>query len=123
MRFQANGHGAYPVVDDGGRCVGIIARGDLLREGEWTDDSPVGDAAARDVVSITSTDTVSDALETMLEERIEHLPVIDADKLVGICTRTDVMRARRAQRDHEQLGPGWRPRRREWRSREGPPHA
>ena len=121
-RFQANGHGAYPVVDDEGRCVGIIARGDLLREGEWTDDSPVGDAAARDVVSITSTDTVSGALETMLEEQIEHLPVIDADKLVGICTRTDVMRARRTQRDHEQLQAGWRPRRRrESRSREAPP--
>jgi chloride channel protein, CIC family len=122
-RFQANGHGAYPVVDDEGRCVGIIARGDLLREGEWTDDSPVGDAAARDVVSITSTDTVSDALETMLGEQIEHLPVIDADRLVGICTRTDVMRARRTQHDQEQLQPGWRPRRRrESRSRKAPPH-
>ena len=119
-RFQTNGHGAYPVVDDEGRCVGIIARGDLLREGEWTDDSPVGDVAARDVVSITSTDTVSDALETMLEEQIEHLPVIDADKLVGICTRTDVMRARRTQRDHEQLQAGWRPRRRPKSPREGP---
>jgi H+/Cl- antiporter ClcA len=121
-RFQANGHGAYPVVNDEGRCVGIIARGDLLREGEWTDDSPVVDAAARDVVSITSTDTVSDALETMLEEQIEHLPVIDADNLVGICTRTDVMRARRTQRDHEQLQAGWRPRRRRESPREDPPH-
>jgi H+/Cl- antiporter ClcA/predicted transcriptional regulator len=123
-RFQAHGHGAYPVVDEEGRCLGIIARGDLLREGEWTDDSLVGEAAARDVVSITSTDTVSAALETMLEEQIEHLPVIDADKLVGICTRTDVMRARRSQRDHEQLQAGWRPRRRrDSLSREAPPHA
>jgi chloride channel protein, CIC family len=119
-RFQAHGHGAYPVVDGEGRCVGIIARGDLLREGEWTDDSPIGDAAASDVVSIASTDTVSDALETMLEEHIEHLPVIDGDRLVGMCTRTDVMRARRTQRDHEQRDPGWRPRRRrERRSPEG----
>jgi H+/Cl- antiporter ClcA len=109
-RFQARGHGAYPVVDEDGRCVGIIARGDLLREGSWTEDSRVEIAAARDVVSITSTEAVSDALETMLQEQIEHLPIIDCDVLVGICTRTDVMRARRTQRDHDQRQPGWRPR-------------
>jgi chloride channel protein, CIC family len=73
QRFQANGHSALPVLDDDGRCVGIIGRGDLLRDGEWTDAGPVGDAAATDVVSITSTHTVSDALEKMLEEQIEHL--------------------------------------------------
>jgi CIC family chloride channel protein len=121
-RFQTNGHGAYPVVDDQGRCVGIIARGDLLRDGEWTDDSLIGEVAARDVVSVASSDTVSFALETMLEEYLDHLPVIDGDRLVGMCTRTDVMRARRTQRDHEQRDPGWRPRRRRPRpSPEGPP--
>ncbi len=122
QRFHGTGHGAFPVVDDNGRCVGIIARGDLLREGQWTDCSPVADVAARDVVSITSTQTVNDALETMLEEQIEHLPVIDGGRLVGICTRTDVMRARRTQRSHEQREAGWRPRRqREPRSLQDPP--
>ena len=111
-RFRADGHGAYPVVDGDGRCVGIVARGDLLREGDWTDESPVGDVAARDVVSVSSTDAVSEALERMLEEQIEHLPVIDSGQLVGMCTRTDVMRARRSQWSQEQAEPGWRPRRR-----------
>ncbi|HSS08878.1 MAG TPA: chloride channel protein [Acidimicrobiales bacterium] len=120
-RFQANGHGAYPVVDDDGRCVGIIARGDLLRDGSWTEDSPVGDAASRDVVSVTSIDPVIDALEKMLEEQIEHLPVIDGPRLVGICTRTDILRARRTQWGHEQVEPGWRPRPRRRRLGETPP--
>jgi chloride channel protein, CIC family len=111
QRFQSNGHSALPVVDDEGRCIGIIGRGDLLREGDWTDDSRVGDAAATDLVSINSTDSVSDALEKMVEERVEHLPVIDGDRLVGMCTRTDIMRARRTHRSHEQLEPGWRPHR------------
>ena len=109
-RFRADGHGAYPVVDGDDRCVGIVARGDLLREGDWTDASPVSEVAARDVVSVSSTDAVSDALQKMLEEQIEHLPVIDGDKLVGICTRTDVMRVRRTLWAHERLEPGWRPR-------------
>ncbi|HYL51549.1 MAG TPA: chloride channel protein, partial [Acidimicrobiia bacterium] len=111
-RFQTDGHGGYPVVDDDGRCIGIVTRGDLLREGDWSDDSPVADAAARDVVAVTPGDTVGDALDLILQEEIEHLPVIDEHRLVGICTRTDIMRARRAQWMHEQTEPGWRRRRR-----------
>jgi CBS domain-containing protein len=120
-RFQANGHGAFPVVNDEGRCVGIIARGDLLQNGKWNDDTPIGEAAATDVVSVTSTAPLSDALEKMLEEQIEHLPVIDGDRLVGICARADVLLARTTQRANEQLETGWRRRRpRERRSDNGP---
>jgi CIC family chloride channel protein len=107
-RFQTNGHGAYPLVNDEGRCIGIITRGDLLREGDWSDDSLVADAAARDVVSVTSVETVGDALDRILLEGVEHLPVIDDRRLVGICTRTDIIRARRTQWLHEQTEPGWR---------------
>jgi CBS domain-containing protein len=108
-RFQAGGHGAYPIVDGDGRCVGIIARGDLLRNA-WPDDTPAGAVSADDVVSVASSDTVIDALERILEEQIEHLPVVDDGRLVGICTRTDIMRARRAQFAGERAEPGWRPR-------------
>ena len=83
-RFQAGGHGAYPIVDGDGRCVGIIARGDLLRN-PWPDDTPAGAVSADDVVSVASSDTVIDALERILEEQIEHLPVVDDGRLVGIC--------------------------------------
>jgi CIC family chloride channel protein len=108
-RFQANGHGAFPVVDGTGQCVGIITRGDVLSDGDRPDATPVGTVASRDVVSVSPTDTLSEALERMLEEEVEHLPVIDDGMLVGICTRTDIMRARHAQRAHELTQPGWRP--------------
>ena len=111
-RFQTQGHGAYPVVDDEGHCVAIVSRGDLLLDGDWSDDSPVIDAAMHDVVSIGSSDTLDEALGRILQEQVEHLPVIDGDRLVGICTRTDIMSARRKQWDHEQTEPGWRLRRR-----------
>jgi CIC family chloride channel protein len=112
-RFQVKGHSAFPVVDDGGRCVGVIARDDVLDEDRWNDETAVTEVMASDIVSVAPNDTVSDALERMLQEDVEHLPVIDAERLVGICTRTDVMRARRAQHAHEQPEPGWlqRPRR------------
>jgi chloride channel protein, CIC family len=106
-RFRHNGHGAYPVVDGDGRCVGMISRGDLLRGGEWTGDAPVAEIASADVVSVASSVLVIDALERMLEEEVEHLPVIDDGRLVGICTRTDIMRARQEQLAHEHTEPGW----------------
>jgi CBS domain-containing protein len=106
-RFRRTGHGAYPIVDRAGRCVGVISRGDLLRGGEWTDDAPISEIASTDVVSVAPSDSVIDALERMLEEQVDHLPVIDDGRLVGICTRTDVMRARKEQLAHEHTEPGW----------------
>jgi chloride channel protein, CIC family len=111
--FESDGHGAYPVVDGQGRCVAIVSRGDLLREPNFSEESPVSDLAAGDVVSVASTDPLSDALETMLAEEIDHLPVVDGDTLVGICTRHDVIRARQTLREHEQVESGWRSRRRQ----------
>ncbi|MCA1841666.1 MAG: chloride channel protein [Actinobacteria bacterium] len=107
-RFEATRHGAYPVVDDGGRCVGIVSRRELLWE-EWPPDTPVAEVASSQAVTVEPTTTLLDALHRMLEEGVEHLPVLDDGRLVGICTRTDVLRARRAQLDHEQAQPGWRP--------------
>jgi CBS domain-containing protein len=71
--------------------------------------------ASRDVVAVQPDDMVFHALQLLLEEEVEHLPVIapalaaeGAGRLVGICTRTDVLRARRWQLDSERREPGWR---------------
>jgi CBS domain-containing protein len=49
------------------------------------------------------------ALRRILEEGVEHVPVTSPDgTLLGICTRTDVLRARRRQFELEQPQPGWR---------------
>lgn len=64
--------------------------------------------ASLDVVSVTPEDTVFRALQLLLEEEVEHLPVISTGRLVGICTRTDVLRARRRQLENERREPGWR---------------
>jgi chloride channel protein, CIC family len=120
-RFQAGGHGAYPVVDDDGRCVGIVARGDLLRRGAGAGDdaAPVLDAASTDVVAVAPGDTALTVLHRMLEETIEHVPVVDGGRLVGICTRSDLLHVRRRQLDLERHQDGWRlPR---WRRRVAAP--
>jgi H+/Cl- antiporter ClcA/predicted transcriptional regulator len=109
-RFRANGHSAYPLVDDEGHCVGIVSRNDLLVDESTRPDTPVDAVAAHDIVSVASSASLDDALQILLEEGVEHLPVIDGDALVGICTRTDIIGARRAQWLRERPEPGWRPR-------------
>jgi H+/Cl- antiporter ClcA len=68
-------------------------------------------AAGLKVVSVGSADTLSDALERMLDEEIEQLPVIDDGEVVGVCSRGDIMRARREQFKHERTERGWLSRR------------
>jgi CBS domain-containing protein len=49
--------------------------------------------ASRDVVTIQPHDSLLDALERFVEEGVTHLPVVDAGQhLVGMCTRTDLLR-------------------------------
>src|SRR5206468_10294452 len=65
------------------------------------------DAAGRDVVSVESTAPLVNALELMIEEGLDHLPVVDGDRLVGICTRADVVGARADQLALERRQSGW----------------
>ena len=112
------GHGAFPLVDEAGRCVGLISREDLLLEPP-DEGTSLLDLAGRDLVSVTPRTSALDALHRILEETVGHLPVLDEDgALVGICTRTDILRARQRQLLHERPEPGWRPQLRRSRGRE-----
>jgi CBS domain-containing protein len=104
--FLATGHGGYPLVDASGACTGIVTRSDLLREG-LDSDAPVTSIATADPVTVTPGTLALDALHAMLQEGVEHLPVVADGRLVGICTRTDLLRTRREQFELERSQPGW----------------
>ena len=70
------------------------------------------DVATTEVVTVSPATTLQTALNRMVEEGVEHLPVVDGDALVGICTRTDILRARITQQDQERSEAGWLTRRR-----------
>ena len=61
------------------------------------------------MVTVEADDSVLHALRLMLDEDVDHLPVVDGGRLVGMCTRTDVLHARGRQLEHERPQPGWRP--------------
>jgi CBS domain-containing protein len=95
-------HGAYPILDEQGHLQGIVSRTDLLAD-DLGDDAGVLDLARREVVSAGPEASVLDILETIVRERVEHIPIIENDQLVGICTRTDVLAARARQLEDERV--------------------
>jgi CBS domain-containing protein len=110
-RVLADGpHSAYPLVTADGTLEGIVSRSDLLADG-IPDTTPVEDIAATDVVAVPPTASVLDALETIVREGVEHVPVVSDGHLVGICTRTDVLRARARKLNEERPAPSLRLRR------------
>ena len=108
-RFRVS---AFPVVDDGGKVVGVVSETDMLtrqavalaREalaGEHARDEPgesdgltAGDLMSRPVVTITPGESLEHAARLMYNCRVRRLPVVDADgRLVGIISRADVLAA------------------------------
>ena len=106
--FSHATHSAYPIVDGRGHVAGIVSRRDVLYS-EAGDEVPALDVASTDVVTVSTRQTARDALEQMIAGGFGHVPVVDADRLVGIVTRTNLVRARVHEVELEQRqAPGWR---------------
>jgi len=107
-QFAAGAHGAYPLVSSDGSCVGIITRGDLLTD-DVSDDEPIEQVASADVVTVSPDDSMLDVLERLVDEGVDQVPVVDDGRVVGVCTRSDVLRARGLRLVQERAQPRWAP--------------
>jgi len=106
-RFIAGQHSAYPVVDDDGRCIGLVTRSDLLALSE-NEQASLVDCFGGGVVSVAPDDLALTVLQRMLDEEVDHVPVLgEGGQLVGICTRTDLLRARHQVGAADEVQPGW----------------
>ncbi len=105
-RITRGDHGAFPVVDADGHCLGMITRRDLLT-GDHRRDAPISDVASSDLVALGPEANLVDAMQLMAEEDVTHIPVIEHDVIVGICTRADIVRSRSDELALERLEPGW----------------
>lgn len=75
--------------------AGFVKEGiDFAREIKKISKNMVGDFMSKDVVSIGTDATLIEVAEILDKHRIDRLPVIDGKgKLVGIISRTDLLRA------------------------------
>lgn len=112
-----------PVVNSGGRCVGIITEEDLVMSGDEGDlhlphyielfggivflesmhrfeerlkratASSAADMMTEDPITIEPDATVQEAGRTMSHHKHNRLPVVEHGRLVGVVTRVDVLDA------------------------------
>jgi len=95
-----------PVLD-GERLVGIITKKDIgyrLRQSDpiWRrrpiDRIPVHVLMVPDPVSVTPATSVRDIAALMMARDVSGLPVLDGEKLVGLVTKTDILRSASARK-------------------------
>jgi CBS domain-containing protein len=110
-----------PVIDAGGRLVGVISEGDLLHRAEigtarrhrvrrrswWLDHfasdlardyvkshgRTVKDIMTRDVVTVTEDTELADVATLLEARRVKRVPVMRDGKVVGIISRANIVRA------------------------------
>jgi CBS domain-containing protein len=107
-----------PVVDKGGRLVGIVTEGDFLRRAEtgterrrarWLEflvgpgrladeythshSRKVADVMTRDPVIVAEDTPLEKIVDVMERHQIKRLPVVSSQQLVGIVSRANLIRA------------------------------
>jgi CBS domain-containing protein len=89
-----NGIGSVPVMDDD-KMVGIVSKADFvtLATGIAFDKITVKEIMSKEVIHVSSAERLVHARRLMIEAHVGRLPVIDEDKLVGMITSKDLMRA------------------------------
>ena len=85
------------VVLDGDRLAGIFSERDYARKiillGRASRDTAVREVMSERVVTVGPETTVADCMVAMTEHRIRHLPVVEGERLVGVVSIGDVVKA------------------------------
>ncbi len=85
-------HMGYPVKDNE-NLVGIVTFHDVSKVPEDLRSSSVKDIMTKELIVSSPTEEVVDALKKLSKNDIGRLPVVEDGKLVGIISKTDVMRS------------------------------
>ena len=85
------------LVMDNGKVVGVLSERDYARKVILQDRSskttPVRDIMTTKVITGTPQQSVHDCMTLMTEKRIRHLPIMDGDRLEGMISIGDLVKA------------------------------
>ena len=88
--------GALPVVQSE-KLVGIFSERDYARnvvlKGKFSKDTMVQEIMTKDVVTVAPGDNIEHCMGLMSEKHIRHLPVVEEQRLIGIISIGDIVKA------------------------------
>lgn len=84
-------HMGYPVTDQE-KIVGIVTFDDLSRLKKEDLETPIKNFMTKELIFTSPNEPVTAALEKLNQQRVGRLPVKENGQLVGIISRTDIMR-------------------------------
>lgn len=92
--FGRSRHRGFPVVADD-ELVGIITQMDLVKvqERKLSRDMEISKIMTQKPITVSPDESLSQVLYLLSYYKLSRLPVIDRHKLVGIITRSDILRA------------------------------
>jgi CBS domain-containing protein len=97
--------GAVVALDEDDRIVGVLSERDIVRQvarqGASALEMPVGSAMTRAVVTVHAETAIDEALQTMTDRRIRHLPVVHNDRLTGFVSIGDLVKWKIAETEAE----------------------
>ena len=92
MRMQQGNFRSAPVVENG-RLVGLITDRDIRGQMGRVDTTEVRVAMSENPPTVTPTTPVHDAAQILFEQKLDGLPVVENERLVGVITNSDILRA------------------------------
>jgi CBS domain-containing protein len=87
------------------QLLGILTERDYARkvilQGRVSANTAVADIMSSPVITVTSGDSINHCMAVMTERRIRHLPVLEGEKVIGLVSIGDCVRAVIAEQAHE----------------------
>lgn len=97
IRRMAEHHIGALLVMEGERLVGIVSERDYARKVVLQDrssrDTRVAGIMATPVITVSPTTTLDECMQTVTQRRIRHLPVVDGERVVGVLSIGDLVKA------------------------------
>lgn len=92
QKMRRYGHEGYPVVRNG-QVLGILTRREVDRAmHHGLDNAPVETYMHKGAVTIPSNASVEELQKLMMEHDVGQVPVVDDGEMIGIVTRTDLLK-------------------------------
>ncbi|MGA7146213.1 MAG: CBS domain-containing protein [Desulfobacterales bacterium] len=97
LQIMADKNVGALMVIEGDTVAGLISERDYARKiilkGKFSKDVPVREIMTVDIIRIGPDNDVEYCMELMTDKRVRHLPVFENDRLIGIISIGDIVKA------------------------------